>query len=549
MRKQITLFLFISLLFWSCDDYLERAPGANLDENKVFQNFESATQFHADIYTNLAKGFNVLGDDTRAPLACATDEADSRYGWHTSNSFNDGAYENVDNVMANCYAGIRKANLFLSKKDIIPFPDKVTKERMMGEAFFLRAFFFHEVIKRYGGMPIMSDKMLKPTDNLNVPRNSYMECVDAILSDLADAIRYLPVRYTDNHQGRATQGAAMALKSRVLLYAASPIWDRQNNRTDKWEVAYKAAYDLLELKDEDGNKAYELYGSSADDYESVFLLRPEEGNSEVIFWRNDVPMDFKKQEIDQWAPEGEGFGGKGAVAPTQNFVNLYEMSNGMPIDVNGSGYDKQNPYKDRDPRFYKTIIYNGSVWQGVTAELFVGGKHRSKKENNKTGYYVRKYLPESVTEKSSSTSYHNWIYFRLAEIYLNYAEALNESLGAPNTEVYNAVNTVRRRSEMPELPAGLSKNQMRERIKNERAVELSFEEHRWWDVRRWEDGNKYFNGAFYEMEIVKNNDGTFSYNEVPFETRIFMEKMNLYPIPKKELDKNPLYKQNPGWNS
>lgn len=390
-----------------------------------------------------------------------------------------------------------------------------------------------------------------PNDNLSLPRNSYMECVNAILEDLKQAIGLLPVTVNENEQGRITRGVAMALKARVLLYAASPLWDKENTNPEKWKLAYEAAADVLNLKDEDGNPAYRLFdrGNGAADYEKVFLLRPDEGNSEVIFWYNNVPVGFTSSEIKVWAPSGEGFGGVGAVAPTQNFVDLYEMNNGKPITDEDSGYDAQDPYKNRDPRFYKTVIYNGSIWQGITAELYMGGKHRLSKDRCRTGYYVRKYLPESLNEKSSNKAYHNWIYFRLAEMYLNYAEALNESLPVPSTEVYNAVNAVRKRSGMPALPQGLSQTAMRQRIKNERAIELAFEEHRWWDVRRWKDGETYFNGPMYEMEITKNSDNSYTYNKVVFEDRIFTDKMNLYPIPKSDMDKNPLYQQNPGWNN
>lgn len=545
------IYLLLIAIVCSCDDYLDRAPDLNLDEEKIFNNYETAYKFQADIYSNLLKGFNVLGDFDPAPIACATDEAESRFGWNTSNSFNVGAYDNVDNQIARNYDGIRKANIFLSKKDVIPFPTQEIKNHLIGETLFLRAFFFHEIIKRYGGMPILNDILLSPNDNLNLPRNSYMECVNAILEDLKNAISLLPVTVDENDLGRVTRGAAMALKSRVLLYAASPLWDKENSDTQKWEKAYAAAKELIDLKDDSGNDVYKLLnrGKGAEDYEDVFLLRPNEGNTEVIFWYNSVPVGFTDSEIKVWAPAGENFGGIGAVSPTQNFVDMYEMDNGMSINEIGSGYDEQNPYENRDPRFYKTIIYNGSVWQGTTAELFVGGKHRSTKDKCRTGYYVRKYLPENVSEKSSNKSYHNWIYFRLAEIYLNYAEALNETLDKPSKEVYDAVNIIRSRSGMPDLPDNLTKDEMRKRIKNERAIELSFEEHRWWDVRRWKDGVKNFNGPMYEMEILKQDDGSFVYNKVAFETRIFSEKMNLYPIPKAEMDKNPLYEQNEGWNN
>lgn len=550
MRTCKIFFCLLTILFYGCDDYLDRAPDLNLDEKMIFSNYETAYKFQADIYTNLQKGFNVLGSFDPAPIACAADEAESRFGWNTSNSFNIGSYDDVDNRISRNYEGIRKANIFLSKKEIIPFPNQEMKDRLIGETFFLRAFFFHEIIKRYGGMPILNDKILYPNDKLELPRNSYMECVAAILDDLKNAIGLLPVTVNENEQGRVTQGVAMALQSRVLLYAASPLWDKENTNSDKWKLAYEAAAAVLDLKDENGSPAYQLLrGNGVSSYEKVFLLRPDEGNTEVIFWYNNVPVGFSSGEIRVWAPSGEGFGGLGAVAPTQNFIDLYEMSNGKPITDGTSGYDSQDPYKNRDPRFYKTIIYNGCVWQGITAELYMGGKHRLSKERCRTGYYVRKYLPESLTEKSSNKAYHNWIYFRLAEMYLNYAEALNESMQKPSSDVYDAVEAVRSRSDMPSLPRNLSQAEMRKRIKNERAVELAFEEHRWWDVRRWKEGEEHFNGSMYEMEITKNSDNSYTYNKVVFEERIFTDKMNLYPLPKSEMDRNALYQQNPGWNN
>ena len=529
-----------------CDNFLDRAADVNLDEEKVFSNYETAYKYQADIYSSLRKGFNVLGGFQPAPLACATDEAEASSGWHTTNNLNIGAYDDVDNVLERNYTGIRKSNMFLSRKDVIPFPDSGVKASLTGEVYFLRAFYFHEIIKRYGGMPILNDKLLYPNDNLQLPRNTYKECVNVILQDLDNAIDLLPATVGDNELGRASKGAAMALKSRVLLYAASPLWNREFTDTDKWQQAADAALALINLK-EDGISVYELYntGQGADDYEQQFFVRAPD-NKEVIFWHNDSPKKFTDEEIAVWAPDGAGFeGGAGAIWVTQNFVDLFEMANGKLYDEAGSGYDAANPYADRDPRFYKTVIYNGAVWQGVTIETFVGGNHRLKSTNCRTGYYVRKYLPETVKANSSATSYHNWQYIRLAEIYLNYAEAINEAEGT--TKAYPFVNAIRTRSGMPVLPDNLTQDQMREHIKRERAIELSFEEHRWWDVRRWLEGEKYFDGSFFGMNVIKNNDGTFTYEREVFEKRLFTSKMNLYPIPISEMNKNIQYEQNTGW--
>ncbi len=547
MKNRIIKYTGIILIVFciSCDDFLNTAPDVNLDENGVFNNYETAYKYQADIYYNLRKGFNVLGSFQPAPIACASDEAEASSGYHTSNDLNIGSYEGIDNVLDRNYAGIRKANVFLSKKDIIPFPDSDTKNRMIGEVYFLRAFFFHDIIKRYGGMPNLNDKIIYPNDNMNLPRDSYKDCVGAVLADLEKAIPLLPLSVADNEIGRATKGAAMALKSRVLLYAASPLWDGEFTNADKWQQAADAASELINLT-ENGSKVYALYdtGAGADDYEQQFFIRPPV-NKEVIFWYNDESRKFSADEIYVWSPAGEGFLGAGSIWPTQNFVDMFEMANGKTIDDPSAGYDPQYPYIGRDPRFYKTILHNGAIWQGIAVQTFIGGLHRLKATDCRTGYYVRKYLPESVKSSASTSAYHNWQYMRLAEVYLNYAEAINEAEGPDKAYFY--INAVRKRSNMPELPSGLTQPQMRERIKRERAIELSFEEHRWWDVRRWLEGEKYFKGAFYGMDITKNTNGSFSYNRITFETRIFTPKMNLYPIPISDMDKNTAYVQNPGW--
>ncbi len=551
------LAILVSFSFSSCEnDFLDRAPDLNLDEDKVFTIFENAQRYHADLYSHLIDGFNRLGNFQPVPMSSASDESDSYMGYHGSQTLNFGSYDGVDNQIFNYYAGIRKANVFLSKKEIIPFPSEEVRSSMLGEVYFLKAFYFSEIIKRYGGMPIVT-KILIPGEELNYARDSYKDCVDNILADCDTAIGLLPVLRPDNELGRATKGAAMALKARSLLYAASPLWDLEFSNTDKWQLAADAAKAVLDLQDENGSMAYELYdnGNGADDYERLFFTRRNNGNREIIFHKHQPSIDFNNQQINVWAPKGDGFEGAGAVSPTQNFVDLFEMNNGMYWDEAGSGYDANNPYLNRDPRFYKIILYNGAMWQDVEVETFVSpdldeslnGNHRKiLAEYTSTGYYVRKYLPEEVKTKTTVRAYHNWIYFRLAEMYLNYAEALNEAQG-PGPEVYDALNTVRWRSGVVAIPAGLTKEQLRDRIWNERAIELSFEEHRWWDARRWKKGAEWFGGEMYEMYIVKDDLGALTYTRKSFETRVYRDYMNLYPIPISEMNKNPLFQQNSGW--
>ena len=565
------LFALSVLSFASCDDFLDRAPGVNLDETKVFTIFTNAEKYHNDLYSHLSQGFNSVGSYEPVPLACASDEADAYAGYHGTQSFTFGVYDGVDANISHYYTGIRKINNFFTKVNIIPFPSEERRRLMLGEAYFLRAFYFNEVVKRFGGMPIMTENdMLKPGDDLKRPRNSYKECIEYILNDIESAIENLPVSLNENEYGRATKGAAMALKSRVLLYAASPLWQKEMGK-DLWKDAADAASELLDLKDEQGSPVYELYGSSAEDYAKTMLTRREGGNKEIIFYKHESPIPFTNDQIKVWAPKGGNLKGAGAVCPTQNFIELFEMSDGkfQPdgriFDDNtysyinndkfkSSLYNPQRPYENRDPRFYKIILYHGAKWQGETLQLNFdqekdkSGIHRqNKSEYTRTGYYVRKYLPEDVKPNTTTTSYHNWIYFRLAEVYLNYAEALNESLSSPSQEVYQAVNTVRNRSGVVDLPTGLSKEEMRERIWNERAIELCFEEQRWFDARRWRKAVDWFGGQMYEMEITNNQNGTLTFEKKSFYSRVYRSYMDLYPIPLSEIRKNPLYNQNPGW--
>jgi len=567
--KYIILFLVLGLT--ACNDFLDRAPDVNLDEEKVFTDFLNAQRFHADIYSGLTSRFNAVGNFQPVPLSSAADESESPAGYHGTKGFNMGNYNGLDANISFYYTAIRKANLFLSNAEVVPFPDDQTKNQMLGEVYFLRAFYFNEMLKRFGGMPIMTENdLLVPGDNLMRPRDSYRDCFAFIMDDLNKAISSLPVTLTTNEYGRATKGAAMALKARVLLYAASPLFSQKtgiwgmggtvDDWLDKdgktwWLKAAEAAKAVIDLKDGEGNQVYALYqttaANKADDYEKQFFKRREQGNREVIFYKHEAPVGFNNNEINVWMPSGD-FGGAGAVEPTQNFVNLFEMSNGKYIGEPGSGYDPKNPYLNRDPRFYKIIIYHGSTWQGATMDLstttaqFPAGTFL-------TGYFVRKYVPEEIKKATSTSAYHNWIFFRLAEMYLNYAEAMNEVEG-PTQQVRAAVNLVRARSGVVELPVDLTsdKRSMRARIQRERGIELCFEEQRWWDARRWstgEDGElaaKWFGGPMNRAVITKSG-GTVSYAEEAYYTRIYSPNNNLYQIPLGELYKNPLFVQNPGY--
>lgn len=574
MRNTLYIIFILAVSLVSCekiDSFLDRAPDLNLDEEAVFTDFVNAQAFQADIYSGLTSRFNAVGSYQPVPLSSASDESESNEGYHGTKGFNMGTYDGLDANISHYYTAIRKANLFLKNSDLIPFPDNGTKDKMLGEVYFLRAFYYFELLKRFGGMPILTeDDLFVPGDELMRARDTYRDCFAFIMDDLKQAIETLPVSLPTNEYGRATKGAAMALKSRVLLYAASPLSSKQtgifgmDGTTDDWYEkdgeswwmkAAEAAMDVIELTDNDGGPMYELYQTGAsnktDDYEQLFFNRREHGNKEVIFSKHEAPVGFKSNEIYVWMPGGD-FGGAGAVQPTQNFVDLFEMSNGRYTDETGSGYDENNPYENRDPRFYKIIIYHGSTWQGTVMDLTPTSQQFSA-GTFLTGYFVRKYLPEEITKNSSTTAYHNWIFFRLAEMYLNYAEAMNEVEG-PTQQVRDAINMVRSRSGVVDIPVELTsdKKSMRERIQRERAIELCFEEHRWWDARRWSTGDdgelasQWFGGQMEKMVITEDGDSTI-YNRQVYYTRIFQPRNNLYQIPIAEIYKNPLLTQNPGY--
>jgi len=438
-------------------------------------------------------------------------------------------------IWGRSYRSIRECNWALQNID------KVTmsadhKTRITAEIRFIRAYRYHDLIRNYGGVVLMGNDVYNLSDNLQDPklftRSSLQESMNYVLSELDAAAAGLPQNNGSNWlNGRATKGAALALKSRLTLYAASPLYN-----TGTWAAAATAAQAVIGL-----NK-YSLYSGG---YGNLFT-DASGANSETIFARLYTKnAGHTHLEI---ANGPNGYGGWGGNLPLQNLVDDYEMDNGKSITDGTSGYNAQNPYVNRDPRFYATIVYNGSTYRGATIETFTPGGKDSKDgpENwntSKTGYYLKKYMNDAYPLQNpwGNAGFQPWYYIRYAEVLLNFAEASNEASGADivpagsTLSARTAVNLVRARAGMPALPAGLTQTAMRDAIRYERRVELAFEEHRFYDVRRWKIADVTENKPAQGITITKSG-ATLTYaTKVALDGRAFATKHYWLPIPRAEI--------------
>jgi hypothetical protein len=448
-------------------------------------------------------------------------------------------------LWARSYRSIRECNYALSLINGLSLSTE-HKSRLIGELEFIRAFRYQDLIRNYGGVVLMGDKVTELNSNLQDPslfkRASLADCFSYVTAQLDDAASKLPL---DNDGtwalGRATKGAALALKSRLLLYAASPLYN-----AGTWAAAAAAAKAVMDL-----NK----YQLDQNGYSQLFLTP---ASDEIIFERLYFPNTAPHTRLEL-ANGPNGYNGWGGNTPLQNLVDAYEMDNGKAITDPTSGYDAQNPYVNRDPRFYASILYNGAPYRGSTVQVFLpGGKDSNQGPSNwntsLTGYYLRKFLNDAypIDNPWSVAGAQPWIYFRYAEILLNYAEAQNEASG-PDATVYSAINSIRARASvsMPALPVGLTQTQMRTAIQNERQIEMAFEEQRFYDVRRWKIAEQTENVPAYGVSVTVNAASPSGYTyaqKVALTGRTFQAKHYWLPIPLAEIQaSNGQLTQNTGY--
>ncbi|HSN61444.1 MAG TPA: RagB/SusD family nutrient uptake outer membrane protein, partial [Ferruginibacter sp.] len=440
MKNKIIKFWLLMLPFFmtACKkNFLQdgSTTEGNITEEQVWGNDSYARGFLNNAYFTVPSGFDLDGDG--AMLASGSDEAVNSNVNSSINIFNNGTWapvRTINNVYSDMYEGLRKVNLFLDKIPtavIIPVSELATMtnadtgfdaqiKRLRGEAFFLRAMFHFELVKRYGAVTLAT-RVFDRNENLNLPRNTYQECVDQVTADCDSAILLLPSwtnTWSTTNRGRATKMAGLALKSRMLLYAASPQFNTTNDVT-KWQLAANTAKALI-----DSNR-HALFNN----YVNIFNFGAAQYNSEVIFAtqalnRNDIEINNAPISYD---------GAKGRTNPIQEFVDAFEMTNGKSITDPTSGYNPANPYNLRDARLALTVNYNTRIFKGRAVESFVDGNDGLEKNVNatKTGYYMRKFLSEAATwnQASNTNARRPWVVLRYAEVLLNYAEALNEVQG------------------------------------------------------------------------------------------------------------------------
>lgn len=585
------LFVFALMpLFTSCSDFLDKEYDASLSDEKTFGNTTLTRGFLANIYTNLPDGFAPLTDDqfTGASRDAMTDNAVTSWGLHYYTKIASDGYTAADHPLLGFWNtdlyGIRKCNQFINKarEDIIgnvvqDGDESQLYNRYIAEAKLLRAIFHFDLICWFGDCPVLGGDnpgeavVFDPSSDMNISRTPATEALDWVVEQCDQVKDVLPFRYSNevSNWGRVSGAVAYALKSRALLYRASALYNPDNDAS-LWQKAAQAALDFIEKNNQQANP-YRLFatGDTENDYYNCFISTPTQ-NPEFILARS---VWTTNQVEKVFLPVGftGNFSGAGRTNPTQNFVDCFEMLNGLHIDEAESGYDPANPFANRDPRLSQIVFYHGMTWgradqqeqrqldmssnasaQGVDYSSAMGGTY--------TGYYLKKFV-NNISCKIGESYSRAWPIFRFTEILLNAAEAVNEAQGP--SAAYEYINMIRERAGMPPY-SGMTKEQLRERIRNERRIELSFEDHRFFDMRRW----KLYEGhtltgerslPYYQQylniygvritgeNVLTNPVYTFGFAET-VSSRVFNTPKNYYfPIPANEVKRSPRLRQNPGW--
>lgn len=552
-NKIAILLLSAGLLTTTSCDFMDCDESDNYTLQEIQGSYNRVKQFVTSIYGYLPSDFcNTHG----AMLDAATDDAIHVYESSAIQRFVNGTWSanyTVDDKFAYYYNAIHDANYYLTTLSGLTFDTwengddyqdwMQNYDNYQYQVRFLRAYFYFELVRRYQNVPLIT-KPLSKTEANQIEPSSAQEVLKFIINECTEIAPKLPIKSTSIAQaenGRATRAMAMALKSRAALYAASPLYNT-NGDNAKWTEAAKASHDIIA-------SAGEL-GLGLDTYANLFKSK-NYNSKEVILCR---PTGTSKTFEQANYPMGVT-GGNTTTCPTENLASAFEMKDGRAFDWNDPTM-KANPYKDRDPRFYLTIVHNGMLWSAKKAvDISEGGANGLPLTNaTTTGYYLRKYVDNSISFEAGSTTaatHHNWILFRYAEVLLNYAEAMIHVNGncdykdaTYTMSAREALNAVRKRAGMPEV-AACSQDEFLTRVKHERRVEMAFEGQRFWDLRRWKNLDETKN--IYAVRITHHN-GVLSYEKTLLSERSVSDKLYFYPIANVELFKNKKLVQNSGWD-
>lgn len=548
--KTIKKYMLLPLLALSmgCSDMLDVKPTTFISDEAIWEDANLINQFVANTYGSMLCGFNRCtagyGQDWSMSWAgnldAATDDfasvADSPiYTQMNKDAITAQSCPFAEEIWTQQYIVIRKCNIII--EEIAGVDEKILgadeKNRIMAEARFLRAFCYFELARTFGKAPLIK-KAQNLDDDLLVAPSGFSDIVDFIVEECDTYAGLLPDKYEMSMAGHANKGAFLSLKSRALLYLASPLYSSDD--PVKWQAAADAAKDVMDLD------VYELYKSGETPYYTMAFDKTE-SNTEIIFERRFTYPEAPHNIHMMWSLGGPD-GSWNGLYPTQNLVSAYERIDGEEIDMT-------NPYYNLDKRFYQSIIYHGSNWEDNEISMLENLDDPAKNGNFKPeigkarcGYGPKKFIEELPTSTNLYSGYaqsNNFPYFRYAEILLNYAEARNEAISIPDESVYNAVNEIRNRAGLNDLPDGLTKDEMRDIIKNERRLELLLEEHRFYDLRRWKDGDV-LNQPIMGMRVIQEN-GVTRYVIEQVEERVFTGNNYFLPIPLKEQERNPLLKE------
>lgn len=570
----------------SCSDQMNYHEYNNYDEDFVKLNFGNVGGLVTTIYLDLDTDF---GNYSGAVMGSATDESQYAYTGNSIETFYNGAWSPINaqsGTWNTCYSGISNCNLFLDKYLGLTFPELEQNADYKPQMFrynnyqyevrFLRAYFYFNLVRQYGDVPF-TDHFMSADESNSLGRTPAKDIFDYIISE-CDEIKDLIIEDYANlpadvvlpsespETGRVNKATVLALKARAALYAASPLFNTENN-PELWHRAATANKELLDYCV--NNRGMKL----VDDYASLWDKNNYKNATDELIFGRRANKESSSMESYNYPAGIEG--GKGGNCPTQNLVDAYETTDGYPVRLvdgvwkakGSTVFNPAKPYENRDPRLKMTICVNEEVkwptWNETPIYTYQGGANgQPLNGGTPTGYYLKKYCQGDIDLRSNSTyksAYHTWITYRLGEFYLNYAEAVFRYLG--NADATDAEFTMSARQaasmtrerkgvNMPAFPLRMSNEDFWEAYKKERMVELAFEGHRFWDVRRWKEADKYFSSVD-GLQITKTGDnadgtGIYSYAIVK-NTRQWDDKMYFFPIPQSERMKNPNLGQNPGW--